>query len=65
MQVKSNGLTTMQRTEDVVGLDLKAGETKWCAHRRQEVQATWGQLEVEGWKGTYRRTWTANSRQKG
>jgi len=34
MQAKSNGLTTMQRTEGVVGLDLKRRRDK-MVHPRQ------------------------------
>jgi len=42
MQVKSNGLTTMQRTEDVVGLDLERRRDKMVGPRqaRKEVQLT-------------------------
>jgi len=40
-------------------LDLELRRDKWCTHGRQEVHVIKGQLEVEGWKGTYRRTWEA------
>jgi len=34
MQAKSNGLTTMQRTEDVVGLDLERRRDKMVGPRQ-------------------------------